>query len=910
MSDPTRTLSKAIPASHSRLSAQDLKDLQGCEKASGIIKRVNNPEPYTQTIPQLAANAYHHHSQLSATQYRRETGLQRDDPEWTQYMSYVHLPAEGIIQQHAMSVLEKPAEQKSGSAKGTPNLGPKKVMSFNDYKKKAAGGSAAEKVNGNGAGKLSEKAVEKQTAMKGPAERVREETRDMLKAAEQMESDAEKPSVNTSKASKSASQHQPAETKRKRSEERHDELAQNAKADDLDPPPKKARLSTPLLPDTSTTAAATSKDATTQPQVTAVPTTHLRTKLTNKIDAPVQPTTVEEAALPLKLSPIKERHRKTPLSTPMRGSQELPRKLSPVHHQRRKSSSPSPPHDASQLPRKLSPLRAEHTPPGTFDRLSPTLPGNILTALEQKEQTRNDAATKDRSAPNSANKKDVMLTPNAAVNGAKHRSPAPRNGFRANSHSPAAAEHVVQPSTQTSRPERQKTLIEDDNDEADQSLIVKLKIKKSMRPDVKRLLAFPGGTAVNRTPLASSVKPQDLQSSDSIEPHATDKPAAGRDAARRSGKGVAQKIIPTAKKVGTAEKRPREDSEVADSPAKKHKADEGSSGFQSKPENGPAVLSSPVKKRVPEPLQLKGRSTTPAQPDLRTPTTSSASKSQLATPVATNNRLAAVAMAREPSRESNYGTPTAPAPDTPPTTTQPRSQLTSSGPTSTVTDKIGTQVTWNAQTAHFTSLGTSFKRAAQASHASQPAQAHTAALQALESFMAFILSFHCSDQSAQSAEPPSRPALQPWRSLVPYYGFVQKHCAPFALLAGIAAHLTVVTTSHILTLATQMPDRAPSHNSLLEIIGVQRKAAMEAEKHLNIHTLISMFPESWRSACASAGAADLSAPANATALLTGAFDLPLGCHTTPLMGVRASKALLKEWSVKQGGGYEFKLAAN
>nr|OQO24783.1 hypothetical protein B0A51_09408 [Rachicladosporium sp. CCFEE 5018] len=907
MSDPTRTLSKAIPASHSRLSAQDLKDLQGCEIASGMIKRVNNSEPYTQTIPQLPANAYHHHSQLSATQYRRETGFQRDDPEGMQYMSYIHLPAEGIIQQHAMSMsmVTNTAEQTSGSAKGTPNLGPKKVMSFNDYRKKAAGGSAAEKSNGNGnvAVKSGENMADKQTAIKGPAEKAREETREMLKAVEEMESDAEKSDVKMSKAS----QHRPAEAKRKRSEEMRDDLTNNAKADVPEPPAKKARLSPPRLPDTSTTATAISKSTISQPLSTAVPTTQVRTKSPSRVNGPAQPPTARDVGLPPKLSPIKDIQRKSPPPSPSRDTQELPRKLSPLHQQRRKSSSLSPPRDISQLPRKLSPLPTEPTSPETFNRLSPTLPGNILAALEQKDKTRDDAAAKDRSAPSSASKKDSMLTPNAAVNGTKHRSPAPRNGFRANSHSPAAVEAIERPSTQTSHPERQKSPIEDHDDEADQSLLVKLKIKKSRRSDMQRLLALPSGTAVHRTPRAPSVKPAD--SNGSVESHATAQSAAGRDAARRSGKGVAQKIVPSAKKTATAEKRPRDDSDVAEPPAKKHKTDEGPSRPQSKAVNGLTEPSSPVKQRVPEPLQLKDRSTTPAQPDLRTPTTSSASKSQLATPAATNNRLAAVAMAREPSRESIYGTPTAPAPDTPPTTTQPRSQLTSNGPTSTVADKTGVQATWDAQTAHFTSLGTSLKRAAQASHAPQPAP-YTAALQALESFMAFILSFHCSDQSAQSADPPSRPALQPWRSLVPYYGFVQKHCAPFPLLAGIAAHLTVVTTSHILALATQMPDRAPSHSSLLEIIGMQGKAAMEAEKHLNIHTLISVFPESWRSACANAGAADTSAPVNATTLLTGAFDLPLACHTTPLMGVRASKALLKEWSAKQDGEYEFKLGGH
>nr|OQO30349.1 hypothetical protein B0A51_02016 [Rachicladosporium sp. CCFEE 5018] len=904
MSDPTRTLSKAIPASHSRLSAQDLKDLQGCEIASGMIKRVNNPEPYTQTIPQMAANAYHHHSQLSATQYRRETGFQRDDPEGMQYMSYIHLPAEGVIQQHAMSMVSKPTEQTSGSAKGTPNLGPKKVMSFNEYRKKAAGGSAAERSNANGVAKSGEKMADKQTAIKGPAEKAREETREMLKAVEEMESDAEKSDVKTSKAS----QHRPAEAKRKRSEKTCDDLTNNGKADVLEPPAKKARLSPPLLPDTSTTAIATSKGTIAQPLSTTVPATQVRAKSPSEINGRMQPPTARDVALPPKLSPIKDRQRKSPPPSPSRDTQELPRKLSPLHQQRHKSSSLSPPRDVSQLPRKLSPLPTEPTSPETFNRLSPTLPGNILTALEQKDKTRDDAAAKDHSAPSSASKKDSMLTPNAAVNGSKHRSPAPRNGFRANSHSPAAVELAAQPSTQTSQSERQKSLIEDNDDEPDQSLLVKLKIKKSRRSDMQRLLALPSGTAVNRIPRAPSVKPAD--SNDSMESYATAHSAAGRDAARRSGKGVAQKIVPSAKKAVTTEKRPREDSEVAEPPAKKHKTDEGPSRPQSNAVNGHNEPPSPVKKRVPEPLQLKDRSTTPAQPDLRTPTTSSASKSQLATPAATNNRLAVVAMAREPSRESIYGTPTAPAPDTPPTTTQPRSQLTSNAPTSTVADKTGTQATWDAQTAHFTSLGTSLKRAAQASHVSQPAEAHTAAFQALESFMAFILSFYCSDQSAQSSDPPSRPALQPWRSLVPYYGFVQKHCAPFPLLAGIAAHLTVVITSHILALATQMPDRAPSHGSLLEIIGMQRKAAIEAEKHLDIHTLISVFPESWRSACASAGAANSSAPADATALLTGAFDLPLGCHTTPLMGVRASKALLKEWSSKQGGGYEFKLGAH
>ncbi|KAK6425376.1 hypothetical protein LTR95_016271, partial [Oleoguttula sp. CCFEE 5521] len=423
MSDPTRTLSKAIPASHSRLSAQDLKDLQGCEKASGIIKRVNNPEPYTQTIPQLDANAYHHHSHLSATQYRRETGFQRDDPEGMQYMSYIHLPAEGIIQQHAMSMVQKEAEPKSGSAKGTPNLGPKKGMSFNDYRKKAAGGSAAEKSNGNGLAKSGEKMADKQTAIKGPAEKAREETREMLKAVEEMESDAEKSDVKTSKAS----QHRPAEAKRKRSEETRDDLTNNAKADVLEPPAKKARLSPPRLPDTSTTATAIGESTISQPLSTAVPTTQVRTNSPSKVNGPVQVPTARDVALPPKLSPIKDIQRKSPPPSPSRDAQELPRKLSPLHQHRRKSSSLSPPRDVSQLPRKLSPLPAEPSSPETFNRLSPTLPGNILTALEQKDKTRNDAAAKDRSAPSSASKRDSMLTPNASVNGSKHRSPAPRN---------------------------------------------------------------------------------------------------------------------------------------------------------------------------------------------------------------------------------------------------------------------------------------------------------------------------------------------------------------------------------------------------------------------------------------------------------------------------------------------------
>lgn len=941
MSDPSRTITDERPASHSHLSAEDAEHLAAIEAAAARMRSQLNSEPYFQTIPQDAPVRYHHYSGLSATQWRNNLPFDRDEQEAVQYSTFVlRDPSQSMIQQHTMSALEKPQKKdEEKMAANTPSQGPKKVISFNQYKKKAAG----EPIGGTGVFKQ----IAKPPAIKGPAEKAREESRKMLQAAEQFEEESAE-SVKAKELAKMVAQGKlAAEKKRKRAEmEAVVKQTLSVTSGAKEPPAQKPRLTPP--PATSTPPVAPVEQ---QPQQrsprSSSPVVNPSQNSHAKANAPEKLDDSKEVALPPMLSPLRDEQ---PLSS-SRDRQQRIRKLSPPgKEQHRPRKSPSLRED-SQLPEKLSPLRDDKCQSALPERISLDLPQNILAALEAKDKARDAAESKNHSTPTSASKKDSMLTPNAAVNSAgKHKSPAPKNGFRANSHSPVPPNNASQPSAKSPAPGRKGSAVVE-TDDTGQTSIVRFKFKKPMRADLQRLLAFPPAPAKSTTSHAPSAKPpESQQSGDTIEPRMRDKvSAAGREAEKRSGKGVATKILPGAKKTASAGKRPREeidnatdnlpappakkhkadeqhrpaharsadsvtasssekratelDAATADPPKKRHKTDEAARSAQARSVNGLAISSPEKRKKVSDALDIRAPGT-PALADQRSPNPSSASKSQLTTPAPQNNRVAAVGMSRELSRDSISGTPSAGGPYTPSATGVSGSQMIDAArpsSTSATAKRTAAQLLWDAKQKQFNDLGVQLKRAATASSQEQPAQA---AVQALESLIAWIISMHCADRAATSADPPTPPAIKPWRTLPNYLPFVQSRCKPYPRLAGLAAHLAVVTTSRIMTLAIETPHLAPSQQSLLDIQKLHLHAAAEADKCLDVRTLISTFPESWH--CSTVPLSTTVSDSSPTNLLAESFVLPIGAHTTPLQGARAASALLQEWVKQEGMQYEFR----
>ncbi|KAK5131343.1 hypothetical protein LTR08_001009 [Meristemomyces frigidus] len=88
--------------------------------------------------------------------------------------------------------------------------------------------------------------------------------------------------------------------------------------------------------------------------------------------------------------------------------------------------------DETCLPPKLSPLMVPSLP----SRLSPSIPDNMVATLKAREHLRSSSS--DGSAPSLSTSKDNKLAaPNRVDGASKLKSPAPRNGFKASSSSPA-----------------------------------------------------------------------------------------------------------------------------------------------------------------------------------------------------------------------------------------------------------------------------------------------------------------------------------------------------------------------------------------------------------------------------------------------------------------------------------------
>jgi hypothetical protein len=839
------------PSSHvNRISEQDRAELEKLDRAVARMKKHTLADPYVLTIEQDRHLSFQYQWRSQQYQWLHGTPFNHEEGEGIQYQTFVYQePGKNMLSLHAQHY----PEERPGTADSTRNVtgsntpaqGPKKVMSFGAYKNKKTGETPVR--DGSGA-RVSDKSG-KQPAVKGPAERAKAleaESADMLKAVEENEKSQAGPDVMSRKDAPRAKEEQ-LELKRKRVDNTamSKDKALEINGKHSPPPPKKARTEASV---------ATTKDS-------------------SRLRSP-----------------------------------------SPTRLTKNKQEAKTDAH----MPPRLSPLRDEPEPLDIFEmppRLSPELPANIDAALKATKTRQTNKPERDERVDG---KRPVGSKAPAS---SKDKSADVQNGVRARSRSPETSVKANSTSANTNAQSSQS--IPTELERRRPSLIAKIKFKKARKEDVLRILKLPARPDKHLTSSRLSPETSDDEDATDFDSHrreTTSKADVKMDESRRSGKGVAHKIGPLSKKAEekrpTSEKRPRaepttENLDDAGPPAKRKRVDDAvpEQPLKKKQAESTSSQQPPSKKKVPAALDLKKAPSTPVPPPAPSPAVSTKQKSHMVTPVTRKDLLHP---RRDASMDSQVETPPAlsSTPNEQKRTSQPNgiaSRPPSSNPQSA---KVATSQAWDTEQKRLERLGRDLKHGASDLLSNKPNSTarRTAAAKSLESLFCYLLAFTCSDRAALVAN--QSVTIRVWRSLTPFCSFVGRTTQDFAALNGLASGLAVVIHGRILEIAAQYPSEGPSRDSLIELSGTLRKAAVHAEENMDIDTIMGTFPKTWKERSKT----PLTAPSQSEfgeprKLLQGGYRLPLGVQTDPLQAARAGMALLKEWTAKEGLGYDFKLGA-
>ncbi|KAK1822105.1 hypothetical protein LTR12_003451 [Friedmanniomyces endolithicus] len=181
-SDSANNRNNAPPISSSRLSKSDQVDLDALNASVDRMRTFTAQQPYILTIPQDEPR-YHHAYQYQATQWLHQTPFEWKEGESIQYQTFVY-------HEHGKDMFQllnsQPREAREvGATKDTPSTGPKKTISLNAYKKKQAGAGTAKESVAPAVRPVD--APIKQAAVKGPVERAKADTEEVLAAVEALE---------------------------------------------------------------------------------------------------------------------------------------------------------------------------------------------------------------------------------------------------------------------------------------------------------------------------------------------------------------------------------------------------------------------------------------------------------------------------------------------------------------------------------------------------------------------------------------------------------------------------------------------------------------------------------------------------------------------------------------------------
>jgi hypothetical protein len=834
-------------------------DLDAMNVAIARMQKHTPKDPYVLEIPQDVEPRYHHHS-ASRHQWLHNTPFVEGEHEITQYQTY-HYYEHG----KEMYVLHNSRREERASGSTRPaatakasSAAPKKKISLDAYKKQKSGAISTPELK---ATKASD-APAKQPAVKGPIERVKAESEDILAAV----AEEDVPVVKQSDAGAPLN-----DLKRKREDGavmKTVEHTQEARVENAEPSAKKPKLSGERVIKTKSDQSGS------------------RLARANQEKVGKSPHAPEENGLPPRMI--------SPEYPPA-----LPPRLSPGIQDKRDSSEP----DETSLPK----------------RITPNMPENIAKSLQAREKPMTTSipgsASKEKAGRQSPIRKEASGV-------TKHKSPTSRNGFRAGSRSPtrSAMEDRGRPSSSLAKRENiglsqddeiavgkalksKKAMSMQAADQQKVSLVLKLKYKRARAGDIarilkmrprpdKRMLASPPGSVQDEGP---PPRPPEKKNVERKEATAT--------------KGVAQKIGPAQKQERRAAALQAEKDRLtstAKSVAMEKQASADKRSVQDRnTEKRQAAddekRESPTKRKQAESEARKEIKT----PVPRDPDSPAGSKQLQATPTARNNLLAAH-MARDKSQDSNTQTPPATS-STPNITSQPNGHA--RPPSSQPTSKTARQQALESEQRRLDTLGRELKHAASAHLQSSgsvvpPAELRLAAVKAVESFLCYLLAFACADEAVLAAEPRLPPPIHLWRSLLGFYGFVRRHSETFPLLFGLVSSLGVVFISRILDISTHHRGEHITRENLLESQALLQRAASDADAKLDLDVLQEQFPKAWsQRARKPLPARERLDPAN----LDGPFKLPFGVATSPVRAARAGYAILQEWVEKERIGYELKL---
>lgn len=269
------------------------------------------------------------------------------------------------------------------------------------------------------------------------------------------------------------------------------------------------------------------------------------------------------------------------------------------------------------------------------------------------------------------------------------------------------------------------------------------------------------------------------------------------------------------------------------------------------------------------------------------------------------------------------------------------SQVQKQSPMAAPAGKTRASEAWNAERERFHRLAKSLKVQAR-QHCDAQADdtlsdkrlvKELAALTNIESLIAFILSFHCMEQSYAEREPPVRltDIKNTWRSLHSFWQHVDSITVAWPVLHSLVQSLGQVYLSRIISalgdLATghglssekEKQSTATNAGRLVrggpeELEAVSMLAQTLSTKGLDLHTISAHFPKTLARATSSSNSPSSAETAGTRPseqpgkLGTGSLSVPIGLQSQILPAVRAACAMLEEYVPVEGGTFISRLA--
>ena len=865
-----------------KLSKEDQDDLTALNAAVERMHNCTPPDPYLLTIPQWDESRYQHQYAFQSRQWLHNTPFDDSERESTQYQTFVwreqgkdmftlknSQPLDTVPSADTKGTTDMKGNEKAGTGANTPSAGAKKTITLDAYKKKQTGQTP----DVTPAKELGQ--AVKKPAAKGAVERLKEDE-ELLAAVEEDESKAQKDAAAADEKKNLKRKREGSEETKATKERDKRQPPQDAPQDMTEPATKKMKPAPPSEQHVSSDEASKAVQPPTEPP-----------KSQEQTSSP--PTDEDELKLPPKLSPPQ----------PSEDDKLLP-----------KLSRPPQPSEDDKLPPKLFPPQQnsdEDTVPPLPARLSLPLPSNTETTLKAQSHLRSLSRSSDKSLSKDAAGRTLTPPPTQP---AKKKSPAPRNGFRANSSSPAVrsdAEERGRPVT--SVPKRMKSPDVDSAEESEEIAVSRKRKPVSGNPH--------SDNSQSKTSRPENATARDTESKDSTKlivrlefrkksardrlksllkmkpvPHKSiaaqseaSKTATARSGDRRnsSTKGVAQKVKPPGKTNGVSKRN-----DLLQSPPRKRNRSDNSDESDAPPtkrQRATTNASEPKRSGLTPPIRSN-----PISPPSVSKSTSQPSPGNL------RKDALSVAMKRDLSTDSNMHTPNAMSQASPGKDASQPANGVIRPPSSQPSTKTPKQQAWEAEQKRLAKLGRELKHA-------EVVEPMRAAAISLESLLAFVLAFTCADEAALAADPKLPPPTQMWRSMQGYWGMVKKTCEPYPALFGVACYLGVVFNAHILNLTAQHSAEV-SANKILETQAMMQRAANEAESKLDVDTLQSTFPRTWAGREKGALGHVKLEPGKGYKV---SYKLPAGVQTSPLRAVRAGHAMLEEWLEKRGLDYALKL---